>query len=260
MRRYIIPAALALMASSAVAIAQNTDKIMPPAPMPPTHQEQRFINVSGECVRNVMPDRGLITATANYQHPKSVQEASKFVMTQYEQLNTAVKAMGLKDLNIQTSDYNVTPIYQWVQPEPNKPGKQVLQGYQARLGLSIKTSSIDKLGDVIAKAGEIGITEVGGFQLMLSDEQSRQIRSDCLSEAVSNARTKADKMVTAAGAKLGPVYSISEFSAPMPYAQPVMARMEMKTMAAADGGMPAPSIQAGSTSIQVNVNTTFRID
>jgi uncharacterized protein len=253
-------AVCALSALPLVSYAQDA-KIMPVPPIPaPASSEPRLISVSGECVRQVTPDRGLITATANYQHPTSVKDASAYVMKQYEQFRAAVDKMGLKDLNIQTADYNVTPIYQWVQPDNTKPGKQVLQGYQARLGLSVKTSSIDKLGEVIATAGEIGIAEVGGFQLMLSNAAERQVREECLSEAVKNATSKAQKMVTAAGARLGAIVTLNEGYQgpvfPMYANQGRMAKMEM----AASDGAAAPSIQAGSTTIQVNVQAAFAIE
>lgn len=263
MSRYILPALLAVILTSTYVLATDSSlsKILPVPPPPPTREEPRYITTTGECTRHVTPDRGIITATANYQHPKSVREASAYVMSQYEQLNAAIKAMNLKDVTIQTSDYSVNPIYQWVQPEPSKPGKQILQGYQARLGLSVKTSSIDHLGDVIAKAGEIGIAEVGGFQLMLSDDQQKKIRRECLSEAVANAKAKAEQMVGAAGARLGRLMTVSEGYAPVPmpmYANRGMAKMAMAEMA--DAGMAAPSVEAGATSIEVDVSATFEIE
>lgn len=264
MRRYLIPAIAAVILMSGYVLATGTDasRMIPVPPAPPTQPEPRYITTSGECTRNVIPDRGLITATATYLHPKSVREASKYVMDQYETLNKSVKDMGLADLTIQTSDYSVNPEYQWVQLKNNEPGKQVLTGYRARLGLSVKTSSIDKLGDVIAKAGDIGIAEVGGFQLMVSDALDNKIRTECLTEAVKNAKGKAEQMVTAAGAKLGHLTSVSESYAqpPMPmYAQ--RGNMMMAKMESADAaGMPAPQVQAGASTIQVNVSTTFRIE
>lgn len=263
MRRYILPAVSAVILMSGYVLATGTDissKVMPVPPPPPMQDEPRYITVNGTCTRHVTPDRGLITATANYQHPKSVQEASKYVMNQYQQLNEAVKAINLADVSVQTSDYNVNPIYQWIQDEPNKPGKQTLQGYQARLGLSVKTSSIDKLGDVIAKAGDIGIAEVGGFQLMLSNELQNKTRQECLSEAVVNAKAKAEQMVAAAGAKLGPLMNVSEgYGQPMPMYAP--RGTAMKTMAMeSDAGMAAPSIETGDSTIEVNVSATFKIE
>lgn len=262
MSRILLVIGILMLAALPVLAQTDGGKIMPPVPSPapaPISHDPSVVNVTGECVRQVTPDRALLTATANYQDPKSVQAASKFVMTQYEQFNTAVKAMGLKDMTIQTADYNVNPIYQWVQPDSNKPGKQVLQGYQARLGLSVKTSSIDRMGDVIAKAGEIGIAEVGGFQLMLSDEASRQIRSECLSEAVQNARVKAQKMAEAAGGKLGKVLSVSEgYAAPV---QPMFANRAMMKGAESDAvAVQSPTIQAGATTIQVNITAAFEIN
>ncbi len=263
MRRYILPTLAAVLLVSGYVMATSTDssKIMPVPPPPPAREDPRYITVTGECSRTSTPDRGLITATATYQHPKSVQEASRYVMDQYQKLNTAVKSMNLSDLTIQTSDYSVNPLFEWVQPHPEKEGKNVLRGYQARLGLSIKTSSIDKLGDIIAKAGEIGIAEVGGFQLMLSEELQNKLHNDCLTEAVANAKNKANNMVTAAGARLGHLMTVSEgYAQPMPmYARHDMMEKKMLAMSAAEA-MPVPSIQAGEARTQVNVSATFKID
>lgn len=220
----------------------------------------RQINVSGECVRQVTPDKGIVTATANKIDPKDVSKASKDVMDQYKKFQEKVKTLGLKDMVLQTSDYSVQPIYSWVQPKPEVAGKNVLQGYQARLGLRVETTSIDRLGDVITAAAETGIQEVGGFQMAVSKILEQKIRNECLAEAVGNARAQATLMANAAGAKLGKPLSISDsYRGPVfpMVAAPMMAKM---AVGAADMAESAPQIQAGQTDIQVNVQATFELE
>ncbi len=226
-----------------------------------TDKPLRQVSVTGECLRQVVPDKGIVTATALKLDPKNAGKASKEVMDQYKNFQEKVKLLGLKDTVLQTSDYSVQPIYSWVQPRPEIAGKNVLQGYQARLGLRVETTSIDRLGEVMIAAADTGIQEVGGFQMAISKQLEQKIRNECLAEAVGNARTQADLMAQAAGAKLGKPLSISDSYRgpvfPMVAAAPMMAKMARN--AEADMAQ-APTIQAGQTDIQVSVQATFEME
>lgn len=219
----------------------------------------RQINVSGECLREVVPDKGVVTVTATKIEPK-VAQATQVVMDQYKQFHEKVKALNLKDMVLQTSDYSVQPYYEWVQPKPTEAGKNVLKGYQARMGLRVETTNIDRLGEVIAAAADVGIQDVGGFQMNISKQLEQKVRNECLSEAVGNARAQANLMAQAAGATLGKPISISENYRgpvfPMPYAAaPMMAKaahMEMATDA-------APPVQAGKADMQVSIQVSFEL-
>jgi uncharacterized protein YggE len=95
---------------------------------------------------------------------------------------------------------------------------------------------------------------------MLAEATERQIKNDCLTEAVTNARAKAQKMVEAAGGKLGALITVAEGGyTPMPiYAN--QGRMLMKADMAMAEAAPVPSIQAGSTNMTVQVNASFYIE
>jgi uncharacterized protein len=133
----------------------------------------------------------------------------------------------------------------------------VFKGYRARIGLSVATSETSRLGEVIAIASKEGIREVGALSTYLSDEKSKTEREACLEMAVQNAFAKASRMAKAAGAKVGKTMSIVEdgASAPPPPRPVYRMAMDMEAKAAS-----APTIEASSGNITVNVDVTYALE
>ena len=210
----------------------------------------RSVSVSGHCVRTVTPDRGALQLTIDILD-KDLRAATKQAAQSYERLKQAIEKLGLADLNLTTSEYSVREDRQWENQ------KQVSKGFRARMGIKVVTSAIDKLGEVIALGAREGVQDVGALQTFLSEEKQLKEQMECLKQAAENARAKAEKLATSLGAKVGEVLRVSELGAggiePMP-------RHEM--MMAMDGGamaksMPAPSIAAGSQTLELDVSVSF---
>lgn len=204
-------------------------------------------------MKRVQPDRGSVTLVAQFVN-KSGQIASKKAMETYEQIRKAVQQLKLKNLELQTSEYNMHEESDYVN------NRQVLRGYRASLGLQVSTSEINRLGEVAALTSKFEINRVEGLQTFLSEEKTKETQEACLVEAVGNAHDKAEKMAGAASAKVGEVVSIvegssSDNSEPPPPGRMMMANAKMMD-AQAEG---APGLESKSSVISVNVNVKFAL-
>jgi uncharacterized protein YggE len=208
----------------------------------------RQISVTGFCTKEITPDRGRIVVTVQYRKA-TVKDAVNQTLLVYEKLRGEIKKIGLPDAELQTSEYQVQEVQEW------EKDKNVFKGYNARMGLLVSSSDIDRLGEVIAIAGKLEVKEVGQLDLYVSPTLFQKEQNSCLSTAASNARDKAQKIAEGLGAVLGAVISASENSempvAPRP--QPMFLKAEASRDAA------APGIEPGKRTIQVAVNTTFEV-
>jgi hypothetical protein len=206
------------------------------------------ITVDGQCSRRVVPDRGAITVTADALD-KDVKAAVAEATRGYERVRAAVKRLPLENMELETAEYSVREEREW------QKDKTVSKGFRARMGLKVTSSSIDKLGEVIGIAAREGIRDVGALGTFLSPEKLRQEQLGCLEEAAGHARSKAEKLAAALGAKIGPVLRLAEGAgdAERPPV-PMMAMMKSERMA--DEAAP-PSVEAGKRDIATTVTATF---
>ena len=212
----------------------------------------RQVMVSGECNHVVSPDRGSITLTVEFQN-MDLSKATKEAAESYERVSNAIKKLRLNDFNMRTSEYSVNEVRRW---ENNK---EVMKGYQARMGLWVSTSEIQRIGEIIAIASKEKVKDVNSLQTYLSDEKQLQEEVACLSEAAKNARMKAEKLSAALGAKLGDVLMMNETGKTLPqWPRPMMMQKNfaMRGMVA-DSAEMSPNIEAGQQNLSLTVQVAF---
>ena len=100
-----------------------------------------------------------------------------------------------------------------------------------------------------------GADSVNDIRFLLSDPNT--IRTDALSQAVKGARTKADALAQAAGAKVLGVVTIDEeaFRAPV-YHAPLQQGLAFGAAAV----VPTPVLAPDSLEVSVTVNVVWEID
>jgi len=211
------------------------------------------ITVSGECNHVVSPDRGSITLTMSFEN-MDLAKATKEAADSYERVSSAIKKLNLKNMNLRTSEYSVNEIRRW---ENNK---EVKKGFEARMGLWVSTSEINRMGEVIAIASREKVKDVNSLQTYLSDEKQLQEEIACLEDAAKNARQKADKLANALNAKLGGVLEMSESGRSMPsWPRPIMQKGFAMRAMAMDAAESAPSVEAGQQNLSLSVQVSFEI-
>ena len=210
----------------------------------------RHVSVSGKCEIKVTPDRGSVQLLTQ-KNGSSVKEVVDSVSKQIDAAKAAVQKMDLKDLELRTTQFQVNPRHEW---ENNK---QVFKGYSASLGLEVTTSEITKLGEVMAKASNLGVNNTNNYRTFLSLEKSQAEYLKCLDIASNDAQKKAERLAKNLDAKLGEIESISEGQGHVEEPRP-MVQMEAMMAKSADAGA-GPSIEVGNQVYSTTVRYVFKL-
>lgn len=224
----------------------------------------RSITVSGMAERKVVPDEAHITVNLNAQD-KEMATARKVHQEKLAKLMDLVKKADIEERKVRTQSANIQPVYTY-RNDGKGNSQRVFEGYRVQTNLDITVGDTAKLGglmDAISSAGfEQGAnTEWGNLisvYYTLSDPD--KLRDEMLAQAIANAKTKAESMADAAGAKLGNVYQINENGTPQ--FQPVMAlaaRAPMMAMAKDAAGSAEMAPPSGEQQIQSNVTVTYEL-
>lgn len=213
----------------------------------------RVVGVNGNCRQELVPDQASLNMVAIAQHPKDLRVAVNDAVKIYEAARSKIQGLKLRDGEFTTSEYNVQPVYDWAN------NKQTLRGYQARIALRVSSTDIDRMGEVMALAADAKMQEVGMWQLIVSPNKFKEAQKACLATAVQDARNNAERMAQAAGAKLGPVLTMTQEGAFQPPAMPMVKMMRAEAMAGGDA-VQAPSIDAGKQEITISVQASFLLE
>lgn len=204
------------------------------------------IQVQGNCNIQVTPDRGSIVFTAENQS-KDQKSAVQKTTAQIETLKTEIKKLNLKDLELKNTNYAVYPVREY------EKDRYVDKGTRASLGLELTTSEIQRIGEAMMKASQIGINNVGSLSTFLSLEKSQKEYLRCLDMAADDAKGKAKQLAKKLGFEVGEVILLNEVpNIPRPIPEH---RLAMKSMAMDS----APQIEAGTQNYTTNIQITFKI-
>lgn len=180
----------------------------------------------------------------------TVKETQKNNTLKMNAIVSAVKALGVEDKDLQTSNYNLSPKIDW------RDGKQNIIGYTINQNLTVKLRDLDKSGDVLSKAAELGMNQSGGIQFTIDEPKTLQERARTL--AIEDARKKADQLAKELGLRIVKVVTFSEGSYGGAYPPvPMFAKAQMNS--SIDQAVPSPDIQSGSLDVVSNVNVTFEV-
>ena len=207
------------------------------------------IQVQGKCEEDVVPDRGLITFTAENQS-KDQKEAVNKTTAQINKLTTLLKELKLSEVEFKNTGYSVYPVREWEKE------KMVNKGFRSSLSLQITTSDIPRLGEAIQKASEAGITNVGSLETFLSLKKSREEYLKCLDIASEDALQKAKQLAKKLNFKIGEVILVNE-TPQIEHRDPVPMHSMMKGMSMAESA--PPRIEAGTQKFATTIQVTFKI-
>jgi len=211
---------------------------------------EHTISVSGTGTVTLKPDVAdlhlgvLITR----QTVKAAQADAASAMTK---VIAALKALGIADKDIQTSNVSLQPAYDY-SSNSNPPR---ITGFQMSNSVTVTVRDLAKLGDAIDNGLAAGATSLDGVNFRVDDETAAEAQAR--QAAMAEAKSKAQTLATAAGVSISGVASISETSAPMPY--PIMYSGGAPA-AAVDGSKVATPIQAGTTDVTITVAVTYLIN
>ncbi len=209
------------------------------------------ITVLGECKSKVKPDRAAINLSVN-QKAISAAEVNKKVNDIYNRVADAVKKLKLENFQIQTENISVYEDFEW------QNGKQKLKGYQGSATLRVESSQLDRIGEAIPVALQAGANSFGGLSVFLSDETYNKAYRACLSNALEDAKLKAQSLLQSQGHKLGSLDSVVEAKAASGTQQPMAYTMLSARSEMADAKAAATEIHIKDQTIEVEVTAKYR--
>jgi uncharacterized protein YggE len=205
------------------------------------------ISVSGEGTVSVPPDLAVVDGGVTTD-AKTAREAAEANNAAMAKVLAALKSAGIAEKDMQTSRLSLFPQYaQQTRPNSN-PGPNVISGYRASNRVTIRVRDVTKVAGTIDALVSSGANEVGGINFMVT--KASQLFDDARSDAIADARRKAEIYAKAAGVKLGAPISISEDSGSAP------APMMLRKMAADSASAP---VAQGEEVLRVNVSVSWEI-
>jgi uncharacterized protein YggE len=180
-------ASLALVLATTLLDAQSVD-------------QRRTISVTGEATMDVQPDNAEIrigVVTEGMDITKIKADNDRRVRAIFD----ALQRIGIAKKDIATTRLQISPVYEYTS------GRRNLVKYQMQNAVTITLTKLDNVEAVVNEAVASGGNTLD--QLTFLRSNSEQLRDSLQIEAARNARTRADALAGALGAKVLRPVSIS---------------------------------------------------
>lgn len=168
---------------------------------------QATITVTGEAKADQMPQVARFSASVSAFNADK-QTAVNEVNTKMEKLVKDVKDFGIDSKDIQTQSVSVNEINNEAEIMIYPPRPKTEKGWQVSNSITLTLRNIDKASGLTNLLQSSGATNVSGPSFSLDD--TAEIQSDLLAEAIADAKQKAQKAAAAGGRKLGKMITVNE--------------------------------------------------
>ena len=216
--------------------------------------QQTGLVVSGEGWASYIPDVAILRLGIDSQET-TVALAQQKAAAAMAKVVAALKAKGVADKDIQTQQFSIQPITQWVEEVVSglKRGRQIIVGYQVTNTVQAKLRQIDQAGSAIDAVAEAGGDLTRIDSISFTKEDTTQDKNAARAAAVRDAQAKAQQIAGLMGITLGKPIYITESSpfAPTPIYYP--------GRDAAQGASAPTPILPGEQELTVTVQIVYGI-
>ncbi|HEV8386556.1 MAG TPA: SIMPL domain-containing protein [Nitrososphaera sp.] len=179
------------------------------------------VSTSGFATTKVKPDKFSVTVGVE-TNGTTAQEAADSNADMTEKVVAALRALGISEDQISTSNYSVYPVYSVINDvnscrvmegfpiPPECYSDQTITGYKAVNSVTVTldvNGNIDA-GKVIDATIGAGANNVNGVFFFISQEMQQGIRDSLIKEAIASARHRAEIAAEAVGMEITGVQSI----------------------------------------------------
>ncbi len=210
------------------------------------------LTVSGSGEARVDPDLATVRLGVTAQ-AATARAAQEQVSRAAGAVLDAIRKLGIKDQDIQTSGLSLSPLYSQGWPGSQESQVPRITGYQANNSVTIRIEDLTKVGPVIDAGLGAGANTLDGVDFGLRNDEAA--RAQALADAAGKARAKAQTLAKALGLTLGNILEVAEGGisiTPQPYPRFSRAMAEMSM--AAD-----TPVSAGQVGVQASVTIRYRI-
>jgi uncharacterized protein len=190
MTRLIATIAVSFLALSAAACA-------------PASQQGALISVTAQAEAKTTPDVATINVGVESRGAtaKAAQDAQAAKMTA---IIATLKAQGVDEKDIQTSQVGLNPISEWNE----RTQQSRITGYQSVNTVAVKVRDLSKVSTIIDAIVADGSNRIDGIGFSMDDAEAAQ--AEAHGEAVRKARARAEGYAKGAGMKVHRLVSIVE--------------------------------------------------
>lgn len=236
MMRHVV-VALLVLCTTAVLQAQTT-----------INDQRRTITVTGEAQMSVQPDKAEIrigVVTEGMDITKIKAENDRRVRAIFE----ALERIGIAKKDIATTNLQISPVYEYTT------GKRNLVKYQMQNVVTITLTKLDNVETVINEAVASGGNKLDQLTFLRSD--SEKLRDSLQIQAARNARTRADALAGALGAKVLRPISIGNRGSAFDYGSGMTMRGSRVSATEVADSTP---LSGGTLDLSASVNVIFEIE
>ncbi len=209
-------------------------------------ERPRTVAVSGQGEIQAEPDLAHVTLGVESRKPK-LEEARAEVARTIDAVLKLTRDLKIDQTLVRSTRINVQPEYNW---DANARERNLI-GYYVSRQVEIELRDLEKLGQLLERATDLGVNQLGDPRL--DSSKRRDLERQALAKAVEDARANAETVAKTAGARLGPVRTISANSGYVPPPMP----MRGKVMMAMEASDAAQSYQSGQMTFTGNVQIEY---
>ncbi len=213
-----------------------------------SQQNQNQITVSGEGKVYAKPDVAIVSLGVTTQG-STVADVTKSNTEEMNAVIDAIKNLKIDDKDIQTTNYNLSPSYNYTEKMGN-----VFQGYTLEQDVQVKIRDFTKIGDVLSQATIKGANLVGDLQFTIDNPE--QFQEQARAKAIAQAKADAQNLAKESGVNLGKIINVYENNE---NPSPVVYNSAMKLGGGAAVSSVAPTVQPGQQEIDVTINLTYQV-
>jgi len=210
------------------------------------------IVVSGYAEIQVKPDHATVdigVVTSDKITAKALQANN----VEMQRVVAAIKALGIPDDAMQTSDFSISALHPKVKGSYDEDDSITL-GYEVTNKVSVSVSDLEKVADIIDAAVNAGANSSNSVNFWVKNNAANQDRA--LAAAVRDARHNAEIMASAEHTNVGKMIAMtnmrSEFGPPPAFVPPPDINIA--------GVMARVPVLPGQITINASVTVTFAIE
>lgn len=201
------------------------------------------LSVDGQGTGTAAPDMATVTIGVTTQG-KDAAKAQNDNAWVSNQIQAAVRGLGIEEKDIQTRNYSFYPNY-----STDKDHRNEVTGYTVNNSVIVVVRDIKLTGKVIDAALSNGANEINSLDFSASD--TKAVREVALLNAIQDARDKADIIAKGLGKRIVGIQNVSESTG---YIETRRFGDNMLMAVAKDAATP---IAPGSLSLAANVHIDF---
>lgn len=243
-----LPGLAAPEASKPAPDAPQAEPVQEPAAAP---AQDGSLTVTGSAAITAAPDRASISVGVN-ETAAEVSQAQTTANAKVNAIVEAVKALGVEESKISTSNYSIFPQTEY----DADAGRSVLVGYQVSNTVTINLEDFSLLDQVIDEAVAAGANEMYGITFDVSTRS--ELYRQALEQAVQAAADKAQLMAAAAGVEIASIEEIREVGG-ISVSSGRGAYMNATDAVASAEEAGATAIQGGELSVSAQVELVYRV-